>query len=53
MRRVLEMGSFRDDRKGLSPVIAVVVLVSVTIVVAVSVAYWMGGIAGTYTRLAS
>jgi flagellin-like protein len=47
------MGSFRDDSKGLSPVTAVVVLVSVTIVVAVSVAYWMGGIAGTYARLAS
>jgi flagellin-like protein len=37
-------------KRALSPVIAVVVLVSVTIVVAVSVAYWMGSIAGTYTR---
>jgi len=37
-------------KRALSPVIAVVVLVSVTIVVAVSVAYWMGGIAGTYTQ---
>ena len=43
-------GCFRDDRRALSPVIAVVVLVSVTIVVAVSVAYWMGSIAGTYTQ---
>jgi len=33
----------------LSPVIATVILVSVTIVVAVSVAYWMGSIAGGYT----
>jgi len=38
------------NRKALSPVIATVILVSVTIVVAVSVAYWMGSIAGTYTR---
>jgi len=38
------------SRKALSPVIATVILVSVTIVVAVSVAYWMGSIAGTYTR---
>ena len=37
------------SRKALSPVIATVILVSVTIVVAVSVAYWMGSIAGTYT----
>jgi len=38
------------SKKALSPVIATVILVSVTIVVAVSVAYWMGSIAGTYTR---
>ena len=38
------------SRRALSPVIATVILVSVTIVVAVSVAYWMGSIAGTYTR---
>jgi len=31
-------------------VIATVILVSVTIVVAVAVSYWMGGIAGIYTR---
>ena len=36
--------------RGLSPVIATVILVSVTIVVAVAVSYWMGGIAGLYTR---
>ncbi len=30
--------------------IATVILVSVTIVVAVAVSYWMGGIAGLYTR---
>ena len=39
------------NRKAVSPVIATVILVSVTIVVAVAVAYWMGGIAGIYTRV--
>ncbi len=39
------------DKRALSPVIATVILVAVTIVVAVAVAYWMGGIAGLYTRM--
>jgi flagellin-like protein len=38
------------DKRGISPVVATVILVAVTIVVAVAVAYWMGGIAGLYTR---
>ena len=38
------------DKRAVSPVIATVILVAVTIVVAVAVAYWMGGIAGLYTR---
>ncbi len=38
------------DKKALSPVIATVILVSVTIVVAIAVSYWMGGIAGLYTQ---
>jgi flagellin-like protein len=37
------------NKKALSPVIATVILISVTIVVAVAVAYWMGSIAGGYT----
>ena len=37
-------------KKGISPVVATVILVAVTIVVAVAVSYWMGGIAGLYTR---
>jgi len=41
----------RASRKGISPVIATVILVAVAITVAVSVAYWMGGISGLYTRL--
>jgi len=43
LRKMLKCG------KALSPVIATVILVAVTIVVAVSVAFWMGSIAGTYT----
>ncbi len=34
----------------MSPVIATVILVAVTITVSVAVAYWMGGIAGQYTK---
>lgn len=37
-------------RKGVSPVIATVILVAVAITVSVAVAYWMGGIAGQYTK---
>jgi hypothetical protein len=33
-----------------SPVISTVILVAVAITVAVAVAYWMGGIAGQYTK---
>ncbi|MCJ7761670.1 hypothetical protein MUP59_11115, partial [Candidatus Bathyarchaeota archaeon] len=39
------------SRKGISPVIATVILVAVTITVSVSIAYWMGGISGSYTRI--
>ncbi|MEM2431643.1 MAG: archaellin/type IV pilin N-terminal domain-containing protein [Candidatus Bathyarchaeia archaeon] len=38
------------DRRGISPVVATVILVAVTIVVAVAVAYWMGGLTAIYTR---
>ncbi len=38
------------NRKAVSPVIATVILVEVAITVAVAVAYWMGGIAGQYTK---
>ena len=37
-------------RRGVSPVIATVILVAVTITVAVAVAYWMSGIASQYTQ---
>jgi len=41
--------SIIKEKRALSPVIATVILISVTIVVAVSVAYWMGSIASGYT----
>ncbi len=34
----------------MSPVIATVILVAVAITVAVAIAYWMGGVAGQYTK---
>ncbi len=44
------MKTITENKKALSPVIATIILVSITIVVAISVAYWMGSLAGTYTR---
>lgn len=41
------------NKKAVSPVIATVILVATTIVVAVAVAYWMGSIASLYTRFES
>lgn len=38
------------SRKAVSPVISAVILVAVSITVAVAVSYWMGGIAGQYTK---
>ena len=45
------MNRFVRSRKGISPVIATVILVAVAITVSISVAYWMGGISSLYTRL--
>ena len=38
------------SRRGVSPVIATVILVATAITIAVAVAYWMGGITSQYTR---
>jgi len=43
------MEVFRS-RRGVSPVIATVILVATAITIAVAVAYWMGGITSQYTR---
>jgi len=44
------LGGMAKNKRGISPVVATVILVAVTIVVAVAVSYWMGGIASLYTR---
>ncbi len=46
----MKMRCTRRSRKAISPVIATVILVAVAITVSVAVAYWMGGIAGQYTK---
>ncbi|MEM2094866.1 MAG: archaellin/type IV pilin N-terminal domain-containing protein [Candidatus Bathyarchaeia archaeon] len=38
------------SRRAVSPVIATVILVAVAITITIAVAYWMGGIAGGYTK---
>jgi flagellin-like protein len=38
------------SRRAVSPVIATVILVAIAITVSVAVAYWMGGIAGSFTQ---
>ncbi len=39
------------NKKGVSPVIATVILVAVAITISVAVAYWMGSITSQYTRI--
>ena len=39
-----------EARRGVSPVIATVILVAVAITISVAVAYWMGGISSSYTK---
>ncbi|MHA1832718.1 MAG: archaellin/type IV pilin N-terminal domain-containing protein [Candidatus Baldrarchaeia archaeon] len=38
------------SRKGISPVIATIIIVAVAIAIAIAVAYWVVGIAGIFTR---
>jgi len=47
---VKEKAGLLGNKRAISPVVATVILVAVTIVVAIAVAYWMGSIAGLYTR---
>jgi len=42
--------SFRRNRRAVSPVIATIIIVAVAIVMSIAVAYWMLGLAGTFTR---
>lgn len=50
MRNLVRKLRTRRNRRAISPVIATVILVAVAISVSVAVAYWMGGIAGQYTK---
>jgi flagellin-like protein len=42
--------SIYADKKGISPIVATILMVAATVVSAVAIAYWMGGVAGLYTR---
>ena len=42
--------SIYADKKGISPIVATILMVAATVVSAVTIAYWMGGVAGLYTR---
>ncbi len=44
------MSKNKSNRRAVSPVIATVILVAIAITIAVAVAYWMGGIAGSFTK---
>ncbi|MEM1549779.1 MAG: archaellin/type IV pilin N-terminal domain-containing protein [Candidatus Methanomethylicia archaeon] len=46
----INLKTIKYNKMGISPVIATVIIVAVTITVAVAISYWMGGIAGLYTR---
>jgi FlaG/FlaF family flagellin (archaellin) len=41
---------FRFDRKGISTVIATIIIVAIAIVMSIAVAYWVMGIGGSFTR---
>jgi flagellin-like protein len=42
--------SIYADKKGISPIVATILMVAATVVSTVAIAYWMGGVAGLYTR---
>ena len=41
---------FRMNRKGISTVIATIIIVAIAIVMSIAVAYWVMGIGGSFTR---
>jgi len=44
------MWGLRRDKRAISPVIATIIIVAVAIVMSIAVAYWMMGLATTFTR---
>lgn len=49
----IEKGASSWKRRGISPVIATVILVAVAITVAIAISYWMGGISSQYAKFES
>jgi FlaG/FlaF family flagellin (archaellin) len=45
-----QMRTFRRNKKGISTVIATIIIVAIAIVMAIAVAYWVLGIGGSFTR---
>ena len=45
------MKTFRKNRRGLSTVIATIIIVAIAIVMAIAVAYWAMGVGSSFTRL--
>ena len=41
----------RRDRRGITPVVTIIILVAIGIVIALAAAVWLIGLAGTYTRI--
>lgn len=44
------MKKLRKNLKGVSPVIATIIIVAIAIVMSIAVAYWMLGLGGSFTR---
>ena len=49
----IEKGASSWKRRGISPVIATVILVALAITVAIAISYWMSGISSQYTKFES
>jgi len=46
-----KMMKFLKSRKALSPVVAAIILIAVTVAVSISVAAWMGALAFTFMKI--
>ena len=44
------MRTLGNDKKGITPVVAIIILVAVAIAVSIAAAMWLIGLTGTYTR---
>jgi flagellin-like protein len=48
--KIFSMGMSMREKRGISPVIATVIIVAIAITVAIAVGLWITGIVGTFTR---